>query len=98
VHIPSGIKLFIHVYCDDAFIAQSDGYSWGDTYPFAFWESGETQVDIRRIHLNTEVTASCLRVYAGLYYEADITRLEALNASDNTRFPDDTVLLELTTE
>src|SRR5690606_1044623 len=34
---PAAVKLFVHVYCGDEFIAQSDGYPWGDMYPFAAW-------------------------------------------------------------
>ncbi|GAB4528161.1 MAG: hypothetical protein OHK0046_46680 [Anaerolineae bacterium] len=86
---PENIKTFIHVYCDDTFIAQSDGYPWGDTYPFAAWSTGETQTDIRQILLEAPVPAGCLRVYAGLYREADVSRLEAVNAATGERYEND---------
>jgi len=75
---PSAVKLFVHVYCDESFIAQSDGYPWGDTYPFLYWQVGETQTDIRQIALESDYNEDCLQVFAGLYYESDITRLEAV--------------------
>lgn len=90
VQAPAPIKLFVHIYCDDEFIAQSDGYPWGDTYPFMQWSSGESQIDIRRIQLNTPVTQACLRAYAGLYRETDVTRLMAVDFGGETRYPDDT--------
>lgn len=98
VNVPLGIKMFVHVYCEDVFIGQSDGYPLGDTYPFTFWNSGESQVDIRRIYLTRDVDEDCLRVYAGLYYESDVTRLEAIRISDETVYPDNLVPLEITSQ
>lgn len=95
VNTPLDIKLFIHVYCDEEFIAQSDGYPWGDTYPFAFWDSGEKQVDTRRIYLDANVVEACLQVYVGLYYELDVTRLEAIRWIDHLSYPDNLVPLEI---
>lgn len=86
---PAPVKVFVHVYCDDAFIAQSDGYPWGDTYPFAAWMPDEIQTDVRSIRLPDHATGGCLRVWAGLYREADVTRLLAIAADDGSRLPDD---------
>lgn len=89
---PAPIKTFVHVYCDGEFIAQSDGYPWGDTYPFVFWQPGEMQTDIRTIYLdgqNSTITQECLQLFTGLYQEADVTRLQAVDASTGERFTDD---------
>lgn len=92
---PAPVKLFIHVYCDERFIAQSDGYPWGDTYPFAAWSPDERQTDVRTIALSTmDATPECLKVYTGLYRETDGTRLEAVSPQ-GIRYPDDQYLLEL---
>ena len=93
VENPAPIKIFVHVYCDDAFVAQSDGYAWGNTYPFALWQMGEIQTDIRTIPV--EAAESCLQVYVGLYFEQEgAPRLTALDA-DGARYPDDRVLLPM---
>jgi hypothetical protein len=87
---PAPVKVFVHVYCKEDFIAQSDGYPWGDTYPFAAWNPGETHTDIRHIRLDEPIdTADCLQVYAGLYREEDVTRLMALDPGGGERYPDD---------
>lgn len=93
---PVGVKMFVHVYCGDDFIAQSDGYPWGDTYPFAAWEANSTHVDRRVI----PVTASpaCLQVYTGLYRESDGERLPAVAADTGVRYPNDQVPLLESTE
>ena len=91
INAPSAIKLFVHIYCDSEFVAQSDGYPLGDTYPFLFWESGEARTDIRRIALDEGITQDCLRVFVGLYTEADVVRLNAINPQDNVVYPDNAV-------
>jgi hypothetical protein len=92
---PAPVKIFIHVYCNDELIDQADGYPWGNTYPFSAWSPGETQTDIRRVYLNANIPADCMRVYAGLYYEQDGTRLEAINIATNERYADDRVPVEI---
>lgn len=88
---PDAVKVFVHVTCDGALVAQSDGYPWGDLYPFAAWSDGETQVDIRRIPLDVAYLSRCLRVLVGLYFEAGVVRLDAVDARTGERFPDDAV-------
>lgn len=95
VNRPDAVKLFVHVYCGDEFIAQSDGYPWGDTYPFSFWATGETQTDSRRIQLEQPVTRDCLQIYIGLYYEADVTRLEAFDGATGEYFENDQIPLDI---
>jgi hypothetical protein len=92
---PAPVKIFIHIYCNDELIAQADGYPWGNAYPFSAWSPGETQTDIRRVYLNAKIPADCLRVYAGLYYEQDAIRLEAINIATNERYADDRVPVEI---
>jgi hypothetical protein len=92
---PAPVKIFIHVYCNDELIDQADGYPWGNTYPFSAWSPGETQTDIRRVYLDANIPADCMRVYAGLYYEQDGTRLEAINIATNERYADDRVPVEI---
>ena len=94
INEPSAIQLFVHVYCDDEFIAQSDSNPLGGTYPFQFWESGEARMDIRRIDLNNNVTEDCLRVFTGLYYQEGVTRLTAINPQDGTVYLDNTVPIQ----
>lgn len=89
VEEPAGVKMFVHVYCGEEFVSQSDGYPWGDTYPFTMWAPGEIQTDIRYIRLPDTVTPDCLRVQTGLYREADVSRLRAVSAVDGSRYPDD---------
>jgi hypothetical protein len=72
---PQPIKLFVHVFCDGAFVAQSDGYIWGDLYPFSAWETGETHSDTRQIRLPEAVNPGCLTIKTGLYWEQTIERL-----------------------
>lgn len=94
---PAALKIFVHVHCDDELIAQSDGDPWGNTYPFAAWSADERQIDVRHIRLKNIPSRDCLMVYAGLYREADVTRLEARSAATDTRFPEDRVPLPFTT-
>ncbi|MBC7871948.1 MAG: hypothetical protein H7Y09_13975 [Chitinophagaceae bacterium] len=94
VNEPAGVKVFVHVVCDGAMIAQSDGYTWGDTYPFSAWSPEEIQTDIRTIRLNT-LEGDCIRIYAGLYREADVTRLMAFDAVTGERYADDLFPLSL---
>ncbi|MDX1995093.1 MAG: hypothetical protein SF029_22115 [bacterium] len=93
VNAPAGVKTFVHVYCDEQMIAQSDGYPWGDTYPFAFWQRGEIQTDVRTLHITA--SPGCLRIYAGLYREDTLARLEAVNHATGERLPDDLYPVEL---
>lgn len=92
VQAPAPVKLFVHIYCDDTFIAQSDGYPWGDTYPFQYWTTGEIQTDRRVIPV--DAPEACLRAYVGLYYEADVTRLNAIEVSTSSRLVNDQYLIE----
>jgi hypothetical protein len=84
------------VTCDGALVGQSDGYPWGDTYPFAAWESGEIQVDIRHIRLEAPVQPGCLRVLTGLYYETDVMRLAASDPESGESMQDHAVIVPLT--
>jgi hypothetical protein len=87
-------KLFVHLYCDDTFITQSDGYIWGDMYPFHQWVAGEDAVSTRIIPLNTaEYPAGCLRVWVGLYDENTGVRYYAEQAGD--RLPDDALKIDV---
>ncbi|NLE50384.1 MAG: hypothetical protein GX613_03165 [Chloroflexi bacterium] len=79
VQAPAPLKLFVHVWCGDQLVAQSDGYPWGDLYPFAAWQPGEERVERRLIRLPDDVSAACLSVTAGLYHEATLERLPALD-------------------
>ena len=88
---PQPVKLFAHVYCDGAFVTQSDGYVWGNLYPFSMWRPGDVQTDRRAIELPHAVTPDCLRVQAGAYWEADTQRLHAVDPDSGQRFPDDAV-------
>ncbi len=95
VNRPDAVKLFVHVNCGDELIAQSDGYPWGDTYPFNVWAAGEMQTDSRRIPLESQVTRDCLQIYIGLYYEADVTRLEAFDFATGEHFENDQIPLDI---
>ena len=88
---PDAIKLFVHITCDGALIAQSDGFAWGDTFPFADWSVDEVHTDIRRIDIDEIFPPDCLEVYVGLYYQADVTRLEAVDSETNSHFEDDLI-------
>lgn len=87
----AALKTFVHVYCDGQFIAQSDGYPWGDTYPFAAWRPGEIQTDIRTISLGQATSCETWQVYTGLYAESDLVRLQAVRLETGERYPDDRV-------
>ncbi|PJF22118.1 MAG: hypothetical protein CUN56_07615 [Phototrophicales bacterium] len=91
VQQPMPVKTFLHVHCDDVLIAQSDGYAWGDVYPFHLWQPGEVQTDIRTVFIDSP--PDCLKVYVGLYAElADAPRLPAFDPQ-GIRYVDDRVLL-----
>ncbi len=87
VEQPAPLKLFVHVTCRDALIAQSDGYSWGDLYPFAAWQPGERHTDRRLIRLPEGADPACLRVTAGLYHETTLERLTPLDPRTGAPFP-----------
>jgi hypothetical protein len=90
------LKLFAHVFCDGAFIAQSDGYVWGDMYPFSYWKSGEIQTDIREIRLNHAVRLDCLRLDTGAYWESDpSSRLKFADPATGEPYPDGSVPVPL---
>lgn len=93
---PLPIKTFIHVYCDTEFIGQSDGYPWGDTYPFSAWGPNETQTDMRYVPVEVD-DSSCLKVFAGLYNESTIDRLAAFDHS-GSHIQDDAVQIPLIIE
>ncbi|MEQ8672759.1 MAG: hypothetical protein RLP44_24165 [Aggregatilineales bacterium] len=88
---PDAIKMFVHVTCDGLLIAQSDGFPWGDTFPFADWQAGDENTDIRRAYFEETFSPDCLEVYVGLYYQADVTRLEAVDSETNSRFENDLI-------
>lgn len=77
----------MHVTCRDALIAQSDGYPWGDLYPFAVWQPGERHTDRRLIRLPEGADPACLRVTAGLYHETTLERLTPLDPRTGAPFP-----------
>lgn len=95
VEEPGPLKLFVHVWCDDRLVAQSDGYPWGDLYPFAAWQPGETQGERRLIRLPDDVSPACLRVTAGLYDETTLERLPASDPRTGEPFADGAVPLPL---
>lgn len=90
---PAPVKLFVHVYCDDAFIAQSDGYPWGDTLPFALWEAEDTFTDRRTLLLDDLTDPICLSLRVGLYREADGARLPATDTQTGDRLQDDSLVV-----
>lgn len=92
---PQPVKLFAHVWCGDRFLAQSDGYPWGDMLPFSAWEPGEVQADVRTIRLPPGTDPACLRVMTGVYWEADVTRLPLVDAASGDPFPDGAVPVPL---
>ena len=94
VSAPQAVKGFVHVYCDGDLVGQSDGYPRGDTYPFSYWEPGEMQSDIRHIWLPADIEQDCLEVYAGLYNEADVTRLNVLDAVTGIPYENDLFPIE----
>jgi hypothetical protein len=83
-------KRFIHIYCDATFIAQNDGYVWGDMYPFRLWQPEEIQRERRTIYLDRQsfTNPDCLQVYVGVYDENTGTRYQAF-AESGERLPDD---------
>ncbi len=90
------LKLFVHVFCDSVFIAQSDGYVWGDMYPFSFWTSGEVQTDIREIRLDHAVKPDCLRLDTGVYWESDpSSRLQFVDPASGSPYPDNAIPVPL---
>lgn len=93
VEQPAPIKTFVHVICEGRLIAQSDGFPWGDTYPFVFWRSGEAQTDIRTLRLPE--TCPSPQVFTGLYREDDLIRLRAVNSATRIHYPDDLVPVSL---
>ncbi|MFW5691518.1 MAG: hypothetical protein ACOCXZ_03360 [Chloroflexota bacterium] len=92
---PGPVKLFVHVYCDDAFIAQSDGYPLSDLYPFSVWAGGATHRDGRIIWLDAGTDPACLRVITGLYDETTGERLATVDA-DGAPLPDNAIPLPQT--
>lgn len=88
---PLPIKLFIHVVCNGTLITQSDGYVWGNLYPFSQWQADETQSDIRQLRLPNNADPSCLQVLVGLYWEATVTRLEPRDAVTSAAYPDNAI-------
>ncbi len=98
INTPDAIKIFAHVYCGDEFIGQSDGYMWGDTYPLAMWSANEAQTDRRRIYFDDVFTTDCLTVYVGLYYGADVTRLQAIDTVTNEQFENNQVPVQIVIE
>jgi hypothetical protein len=86
------LKLFVHVFCNGVFIGQSDGYVWGDLYPFDFWKSGEIQTDRREIRLSRPVDPSCLQLETGVYWESDpSSRLAFVNPANGEPYPDGSI-------
>ncbi len=85
---PQAVKGFVHVYCEDELIGQSDGYPRGDTYPFSYWKPGEVQSDIRHIWLSEGIEDDCLDVYAGMYAAAEVTRLNAMDGVTGIEYED----------
>ena len=95
---PQPIKLFVHVFCDGAFIGQSDGYIWGDLYPFSLWNTNEANTDIRQIRLQTPVNPGCLTIKTGLYWEQTVERLVATNALNGDVYADTSIPIPLSIE
>jgi hypothetical protein len=90
------LKLFVHVFCNGAFIGQSDGYVWGDLYPFVVWEPGEIQTDLREIRLSRPVNPDCLRLYTGAYWESDASsRLAFVNPATAEPYADGSIPVPL---
>jgi hypothetical protein len=95
VQEPRPLKLFVHAWCEDRLVAQSDGYPWGDLYPFSSWLPGEQHVERRLIRLPEDVSAACLRVAAGLYDETTLERLPPVDPRTGAPFPEDSVPVPL---
>jgi hypothetical protein len=90
------LKLFVHVFCNGVFIAQSDGYVWGDLYPFSMWRSGEIQTDIREIRLDRAVSPACLQLNTGVYWESDpSSRLKFVDPASGDPYPDGAIPVPL---
>ncbi len=98
VQRPQPVKVFVHVYCANQFIAQSDGYPLGDTYPFSAWDAGTSRIDVREISLHEHtVTPECLRLLVGLYNENDGTRLDVFDPATGEFFEQDSFVVQVTT-
>lgn len=69
-------------------LAQSDKAPWSGQYPTQIWDGGETVVIEHRLRLDA---VDGVRLYTGLYAQADLTRLEAWK--DGARVVDDRVYL-----
>lgn len=69
VEDPIPAKIFVHVVRDGQLIAQGDGYSWADLYPFSAWQPGEVQIDRREVTLPAGVRLDDVAVLVGLYNE-----------------------------
>lgn len=91
---PGSYKVFAHVVCNGQFIAQRDGFVWGNLYPFAVWQPGETQEDWRDIPLAVPADPACLRISLGLYDENTGTRLAAVDAQGRP-LPENSVVVEV---
>ncbi len=91
---PGSYKLFAHVVCDGQLIAQRDGFVWGNLYPFAVWQPGETHEDWRDIPLAAPADPACLRVVLGLYDEMTGERLAAADAQGHT-LPENSFVIEV---
>lgn len=89
----SSAKLFIHVLYNGEIVAQSDGYVWGNLYPFHDWRAGEQQIDRRVISVPAQLHLSDLTVQVGVYDENTGQRFVAVQSQTGTRFRDDTVPL-----
>ncbi|MFN8372046.1 MAG: hypothetical protein U0694_04120 [Anaerolineae bacterium] len=95
VNEPIAVKPFVHVLCDGQLVGQLDGAVWGGAYPFSLWAAGETQTDVRQIRLSQPVSAACLQVFAGAYWEADGVRLPVTDTTGE-RLPNDLVEIPVT--
>lgn len=86
-------KLFIHVVKDGTLIAQSDGYVWGNLYPFSVWNSNERQVDRRVILLLEGTTLDEIDLYVGLYDENTGERYTAIDLQTGQPLEDNRFIL-----
>jgi hypothetical protein len=89
VNTPQTVQPFVHVFCGGDLIGQLDAAPWGETYPFVFWQPGETQTDFLEVHLSRPFNPDSCRALIGLYQQNDGQRLPAVEAASQKRFDND---------
>lgn len=80
-------KLFVHLLCGETIVAQADGALMGETYPYDYWQAGETWHEIRLMELPTNIPADCLAVRIGQYHPVTGARPTLPDGSEWTIIP-----------